>query len=73
MIANLQSLNKITKKYRVTFDSGDGNAFKVPIGGKIVKFLANGEGIYLSKPDKIFFRKVSKENKRNIIKGLNNL
>ena len=39
----------------------------------IVKFLANDEGIYLSKPDKKLFRKVEELNKRRLIEGLNNL
>ena len=49
----------MTNKYRVKFDSGEKNAFKVNIGDTIVKFPANDDGIYLSKPDNIF-RKVAK-------------
>ena len=45
MIANILSLNEMTKKYRVTFDSGDENAFKVHIVDKIFKFPANDDGI----------------------------
>ena len=55
MIANFLSLNKMAKKYRVTFDLGYENEFKVHVGNKIVKFPANYDGIYLSKLDKIFF------------------
>ena len=29
MIANVMSLNEMTKKYRVTFDSGDENSLKI--------------------------------------------
>ena len=54
IISNVLSLNEMTKKYRVTFDSGDENGFKVHIGDKIVKFPANDDGIYLSKLDNMF-------------------
>ena len=54
MIKNVLSLNEMTKKYRVTLDSGDENAYKVHIGDKIVKFPANYDGLYISKPDNIF-------------------
>ena len=37
MIANVLSMNKTTKKYRVKFNSGDENGLKVNIGDKIVK------------------------------------
>ena len=55
MIANVLSLNEMNKKYRVTFNLRDENYFKMNIGDKIVKFLANNDRIYLSKPDKSFF------------------
>ena len=57
MIAKFLSLNETTKKYRVTFDSRDQNAFRVHIGDKNVKVLANYDGLYLSKPDKDFLGK----------------
>ena len=57
MIANVLSLNKMTKKLRVTFDSGDENAFKVHIGDNIVKFPANYDRLYPSKTDKNIFGK----------------
>ena len=60
MIANVLSLNEMTKKYRVTFDSGYEYAFKVYIGDKIVKFPANYDGIYISKTDKNFLVKCQK-------------
>ena len=41
MIENVLSLDEITNKYRVTFDSRDDNTFEVHIGNKIVKFQAN--------------------------------
>ena len=44
----------MTNKYRVTFDSGYENAFKVYIVDNIVKFPDNDDGIYLSKTDDIF-------------------
>ena len=50
MIENVMSLNQMTKKYRLTFNSGDGNTFKVHIGDKIAKFPANDDGPHLSKP-----------------------
>ena len=56
----------------MTFDSGDENAFRVHIGDMIVTFSDNKDGLYLSKPDKTCFRKLSKENKRNTIEGLDN-
>ena len=59
MIANVLSLIEMTKKARVTFDSVDGDSFKVHIGDNIVKVLANNDGLYLSIPDKKFFRKVA--------------
>ena len=65
MIAKVLILNEMAKKYRVTFDSGYENYFKVHIGDNIVKFPANDDGIYISKRDKIF-RKVAKEKKINI-------
>ena len=43
------------------------------IGDNIVKFSANYDGIYLSKPDKNIFRKVDEEKKGNIVERLNNL
>ena len=54
MIENVLSLNYTTKKYIVTSDSGDENAFKVNIGDMIVKFPDNDDRIYLSKPDEGF-------------------
>ena len=54
MISNVLSLNEMTKNYRVTFDSGDENCFKVHIWDKIVKFPANDDGVYLSKLDNMF-------------------
>ena len=51
MIANVLSQNKITKKYRVTFDSGDQNDFRVHIGDHIVKVIDNDAGIYFNQPD----------------------
>ena len=54
MIANVLSLNEMTKKYRVTFDSGNENDFKVHIGDDIFRFPVNDDGLYLSKPDNIF-------------------
>ena len=54
MIANVLSLNEITKKYRVTFDSGDENNFMVHIGGTIVKISAIDDGSYIRRTDKIF-------------------
>ena len=50
MIANVLSQNKITKKYRVTFDSGDQNDFRVHIGDHIVKVIDNDAGIYFNQP-----------------------
>ena len=44
---------KLLKKYQVTFDSGDENAFRVHIGDKISNFPANGDGLHLSKLDYI--------------------
>ena len=52
MIANIPSLNEMTKTYRVTFNSGGGNTFKMRIGDNIVKFPDNQDRIYLSKRDK---------------------
>ena len=54
MIVNVLILNETTKKYQATFDSGDENSLKVHIRDKIVKFTANNDGIYLSKPGKDF-------------------
>ena len=59
MIANFLSLNEMTKRYRLTFDSGDENCFKVYIGDKIDRFPASYDGLYLSKRDNIVFSKVS--------------
>ena len=67
MIANVLSLNEMNKKYQVTFKSGYENSFRVHIGDKIVNFIANDDGIYLSKPDNWFLKKVAEENKRKII------
>ena len=61
MISNVPSQNKMTKKYQVTFDSGDENNFTVHIGDDIVKFLANDEGLYLSKADNTYFGRFSEE------------
>ena len=58
MLANVLKLNEMTKKYQVTFDSGDENSFRVHTGDKIIKFPANYDGIYFSKPDINCFRKV---------------
>ena len=66
MIANVMSLNEITKKYLVLFDSGHKNSFKVHIGDKIVNFPANNNGIHISKPDMILSGEVSGENKMNM-------
>ena len=41
----------MTKKYQVTFNSGDENSFRVHIGDNNVKFPYNSDGVYLSKPD----------------------
>ena len=59
MIANVLSLNEMTKKYRVTFDSGDENAFRVHKRDKIVKCPYDDDGLYLSKPYKICFSKLN--------------
>ena len=72
MIANVLSLNEMTKKYRLTFNLGYENNFRVHIGDKIVKFSANYDGLYISKRDQIFFCKLDEEKKRNIIEWLNN-
>ena len=42
------------------------------IGVNIVKFTANNDWVYLSKPDNICSGKVAEENKSNMIEGLNN-
>ena len=57
MIANVLSLNEMTKKYRLTLDTGYENDFKVHFGDKIVKFPANNNGLYLSKPYNTFLGK----------------
>ena len=49
MIKNILSLNEITINYRITFDSGDENTFKVHIGDNIVKFPENDDFLYISK------------------------
>ena len=69
MITNVLNLNKMIKKYRLLFDSGDENAFRVHIGDKIVKFPDNGDWLYINNSDTKFFRKVDEDNKRNIIEG----
>ena len=71
MIANFLSLNEINKKYQVSFNSRVENSFREHIRYKIVKFPDNYDGLYLSKIDKKFFRKVAEENKINMIEGLN--
>ena len=43
------------------------------IGYEIFKFPANDDGVYFSKPDQFFFRKVDEENKISIIEGLKSL
>ena len=48
MAAYVLILNEMTKKYRVTFNSGDESNFKVYIGYAIVEFPDNNDGIYLS-------------------------
>ena len=55
------------EKYRLTINSGNKNDLGVHIEDKIVKFSANDDGIYPSKRDKIVFRKLYEENKRNIV------
>ena len=72
MISNVLSLNEMTKKYIVTFNSGDENDFNIHIGDKIVKFPADNDWFYLNNPDKISFRKVAEYDKRNIIEGIKN-
>ena len=67
IIENVMSPNETNKIYRVPFYSGNKNAFKVHMGYTVVKFTAKEEGIYISKPDNNFSRKVTEENKRNII------
>ena len=54
----------MTKKYRVTFDSGDENYFRVHIGDDIVKFAANYYRFRISKPDNNFFRKLAEDLKK---------
>ena len=61
MIANVLSMNEMTKYYRVIFDSGYENYFRVHIGDIFAKFTGNGGGIYLSKLDMKFFRKMAEE------------
>ena len=53
-------------KNRVTLNSVYENDLNVHIGDMIVN------GIYLSHPDKKFFRKLDEENKRVIIDRINN-
>ena len=67
MIANFLSLNEITKKYQVIFNSGNENNFRVHIWDKIIKFIANDNGIYHSKPDNIGFKEIGQIEKKNII------
>ena len=43
------------------------------MGDNIIKFPANYGGLYISKPDKILFSKVSEDNKMKMVEGLNNL
>ena len=45
----------------------------VHIGDNISKFPTDDDGIYLSKTDKIVFRKVAEYNKRNMIEVLHYL
>ena len=70
MIANVLSLNEMTKKYRVTFDSRHENAFEMYIGYNIVKFPDNYKELYLSKQDNKAFSKVDEDNKRNMVERL---
>ena len=73
MTSNVLSLNETTKKYQVTFDSGDEDAFKVHIRDMIVEFPANDDRIYISKPDKKFLGQWLKILKRKMTEVLNNL
>ena len=66
IIANNMSLNEMTKKCKVTIDSGKENAFRVKVGDNIFKFTDNYDRLYLRKPDKIF-GEVTRDNKRNMI------
>ena len=63
----------MNKKYRVTLDLGDEHAFRLHIGDNIFKFPNDDDGIYLSKTDKIVFRKVAEYNKSNMIEVLHYL
>ena len=53
----------MTKKYKVTFDSGDENYFRVHIGDNVAKFPYNYDDIYLSKQDRMFLVKWLKRKK----------
>ena len=49
-IANIFGLSELTKKHQVTFDSQEEDAFHVHIDGRVVKFKANNEGLYVYYP-----------------------
>lgn len=43
---NIFGFNQLAKQHRITYDSDVEDAFKVHIGNKCVKFMANNEGLY---------------------------
>ena len=53
-IGNILGLFHMAKKYRITFDSAQENAFIVHLPDKILKFEAIPEGLYVYKPSPAF-------------------
>ena len=60
-IANIFGLHDLTSRYRVTFDSAKENAFLVETEDGVVKFEANGRGLYLYQPSNMYLDSVRKD------------
>ena len=64
-IANIFGLQDLTDRYRVTLDSAKENAFLVETKDGIIKFKADGQGLYLYQPSKKYIKEVEDAKKES--------
>ena len=65
-IANIFGLSDLKKKYRVTYDSQNGDCFDVHMKGKIIKFKCNKDGLYEYNVSDDYLTGVADEKKKEI-------
>ena len=63
-IANIFGLQDLTERYRVTMDSAKENAFLVETTNGVIKFEADGRGLYLYQPSDKYIKEVENVKKQ---------